>query len=115
MDSLVQMASSANGDGHPAMPAKVSRKCFMAAVTDPGPKNNLCLTPGHHRGNYKSAALIRSGTRVHFANKNERPGPTATNPALLSALMSSQLYSSVDFGRKWQLIHEHVTPNRFYW
>lgn len=29
--------------------------------------------------------------------------------------MSSQLYSSVDFGRKWQLIHEHVTPNRFYW
>ncbi|CAF93571.1 unnamed protein product, partial [Tetraodon nigroviridis] len=24
------------------------------------------------------------------------------------------LYSSVDFGRKWQLIHEHVTPNRFY-
>ncbi|XP_041839727.1 LOW QUALITY PROTEIN: VPS10 domain-containing receptor SorCS3 [Melanotaenia boesemani] len=26
-----------------------------------------------------------------------------------------KLYSSVDFGRKWQLIHEHVTPNRFYW
>ncbi|PWA30595.1 hypothetical protein CCH79_00009141 [Gambusia affinis] len=25
------------------------------------------------------------------------------------------LYSSVDFGRKWMLIHEHVTPNRFYW
>ncbi|KAF6714347.1 VPS10 domain-containing receptor SorCS3, partial [Oryzias melastigma] len=26
-----------------------------------------------------------------------------------------KLYSSLDFGRKWQLIHEHVTPNRFYW
>ncbi|KAM9770526.1 LOW QUALITY PROTEIN: VPS10 domain-containing receptor SorCS3-like [Menidia menidia] len=26
-----------------------------------------------------------------------------------------KLYISVDFGRKWQLIHEHVTPNRFYW
>ncbi|XP_035993509.1 VPS10 domain-containing receptor SorCS3 [Fundulus heteroclitus] len=26
-----------------------------------------------------------------------------------------KLYSSVDFGRKWMLIHEHVTPNRFYW
>uniref|UniRef100_A0A8D3BM33 PKD domain-containing protein n=1 Tax=Scophthalmus maximus TaxID=52904 RepID=A0A8D3BM33_SCOMX len=26
-----------------------------------------------------------------------------------------KLYSSVDFGRKWQLIHERVTPNRFYW
>ncbi|KAK7930692.1 hypothetical protein WMY93_007087 [Mugilogobius chulae] len=26
-----------------------------------------------------------------------------------------KLYSSVDFGRKWQLVHEHVTPNRFYW
>ncbi|KAF0037832.1 hypothetical protein F2P81_010706, partial [Scophthalmus maximus] len=25
-----------------------------------------------------------------------------------------KLYSSVDFGRKWQLIHERVTPNRFY-
>lgn len=33
----------------------------------------------------------------------------------LSSLISPQLYSSVDFGRKWQLIHEHVTPNRFYW
>lgn len=31
------------------------------------------------------------------------------------SLISLQLYSSVDFGRKWQLIHEHVTPNRFYW
>ncbi|KAF3851935.1 hypothetical protein F7725_005290 [Dissostichus mawsoni] len=26
-----------------------------------------------------------------------------------------KLYSSVDFGRKWQLIHERVTPSRFYW
>ncbi|KAJ7402000.1 hypothetical protein BTVI_90369 [Pitangus sulphuratus] len=26
-----------------------------------------------------------------------------------------QLYSSMDFGRKWQLMHERVTPNRFYW
>ncbi|XP_030634789.1 VPS10 domain-containing receptor SorCS3 [Chanos chanos] len=26
-----------------------------------------------------------------------------------------KLYSSFDFGRKWQLVHEHVTPNRFYW
>ncbi|XP_048104453.1 VPS10 domain-containing receptor SorCS3 isoform X1 [Alosa alosa] len=26
-----------------------------------------------------------------------------------------KLYSSVDFGRKWQLVHEAVTPNRFYW
>ncbi|KAL7852588.1 hypothetical protein SRHO_G00183730 [Serrasalmus rhombeus] len=25
------------------------------------------------------------------------------------------LYSSFDFGRKWQLVHERVTPNRFYW
>ncbi|XP_035258745.1 VPS10 domain-containing receptor SorCS3 isoform X1 [Anguilla anguilla] len=26
-----------------------------------------------------------------------------------------KLYSSVDFGRKWQFVHENVTPNRFYW
>lgn len=63
---------------------------------------------------YKSASLIRSRTTgdtcIHFANKSTPPPPTH-----LSDLMSSQLYSSVDFGRKWQLIHEHVTPNRFYW
>ncbi|XP_047659454.1 VPS10 domain-containing receptor SorCS3 [Tachysurus fulvidraco] len=26
-----------------------------------------------------------------------------------------KLYSSFDFGRKWHLVHERVTPNRFYW
>ncbi|XP_061763847.1 VPS10 domain-containing receptor SorCS3 [Nerophis ophidion] len=26
-----------------------------------------------------------------------------------------KLYSSLDFGRKWQLVHERVTPTRFYW
>ncbi|MFT7807145.1 VPS10 domain-containing receptor SorCS3-like [Arapaima gigas] len=26
-----------------------------------------------------------------------------------------KLYGSTDFGRKWQLVHEYVTPNRFYW
>ncbi|KAF3687128.1 VPS10 domain-containing receptor SorCS1 [Channa argus] len=25
------------------------------------------------------------------------------------------LYSSVEFGRRWQLVHERVAPNRFYW
>lgn len=26
-----------------------------------------------------------------------------------------QLYSSMDFGRKWQLVHDNVMPGRFYW
>ncbi|KTG32848.1 hypothetical protein cypCar_00032134, partial [Cyprinus carpio] len=26
-----------------------------------------------------------------------------------------KLYSSVEFGRRWQLVHERVAPNRFYW
>lgn len=26
-----------------------------------------------------------------------------------------QLYSSIDFGRKWQLVHDDVMPGRFYW
>ncbi|KAL7845706.1 hypothetical protein AOLI_G00238980 [Acnodon oligacanthus] len=30
-------------------------------------------------------------------------------------LIEIKLYSSFDFGRKWQLVHERVTPNRFYW
>ncbi|KAI4833209.1 hypothetical protein KUCAC02_016123, partial [Chaenocephalus aceratus] len=25
------------------------------------------------------------------------------------------LYSSVEFGRRWQVVHERVAPNRFYW
>ncbi|MED6249816.1 hypothetical protein ATANTOWER_020197 [Ataeniobius toweri] len=27
----------------------------------------------------------------------------------------AQLYSSVEFGRRWQVVHEKVAPNRFYW
>ncbi|XP_062319687.1 VPS10 domain-containing receptor SorCS1-like [Osmerus eperlanus] len=26
-----------------------------------------------------------------------------------------KLYVSVEFGRRWQLVHENVVPNRFYW
>lgn len=29
--------------------------------------------------------------------------------------LSLQLYSSMDFGRKWQLVHDNVMPGRFYW
>uniref|UniRef100_A0A669DPF9 Sortilin related VPS10 domain containing receptor 3 n=1 Tax=Oreochromis niloticus TaxID=8128 RepID=A0A669DPF9_ORENI len=43
-------------------------------------------------------------------------GDSAHNHAVVYwSGQNSSLYSSVDFGRKWQLIHEHVTPNRFYW
>lgn len=28
---------------------------------------------------------------------------------------SLQLYSSTEFGRRWQLVQEGVVPNRFYW
>ncbi|XP_006630890.2 VPS10 domain-containing receptor SorCS3 [Lepisosteus oculatus] len=34
---------------------------------------------------------------------------------ILAYSHDQKLYSSLDFGRKWQLVHEHVTPNRFYW
>ncbi|XP_053708942.1 VPS10 domain-containing receptor SorCS3 isoform X2 [Synchiropus splendidus] len=33
----------------------------------------------------------------------------------LAYSLDQKLYSSVDFGRKWQLVHERVTPTRFYW
>lgn len=26
-----------------------------------------------------------------------------------------QLYSSMDFGRKWNFVHDNVMPGRFYW
>lgn len=35
--------------------------------------------------------------------------------SLSGALLSLQLYSSIEFGRRWQLVHERVAPNRFYW
>ncbi|XP_076839029.1 VPS10 domain-containing receptor SorCS3 isoform X1 [Brachyhypopomus gauderio] len=34
---------------------------------------------------------------------------------ILAYSHDQKLYSSFDFGRKWQLVHERVTPNRFYW
>ncbi|TMS04925.1 VPS10 domain-containing receptor SorCS1, partial [Larimichthys crocea] len=34
---------------------------------------------------------------------------------ILAYSHDSKLYSSVDFGRKWQLVHDNVMPGRFYW
>ncbi|XP_054840229.1 VPS10 domain-containing receptor SorCS3 [Eublepharis macularius] len=34
---------------------------------------------------------------------------------ILAYSIDQKLYSSMDFGRRWQLMHERITPNRFYW
>uniref|UniRef100_A0A8C4MCT6 Sortilin related VPS10 domain containing receptor 3 n=1 Tax=Equus asinus asinus TaxID=83772 RepID=A0A8C4MCT6_EQUAS len=34
---------------------------------------------------------------------------------VLAYSLDQKLYSSMDFGRRWQLMHERITPNRFYW
>ncbi|PWA30690.1 hypothetical protein CCH79_00009138, partial [Gambusia affinis] len=34
---------------------------------------------------------------------------------ILAYSHDQKLYSSVEFGRRWQLVHEKVAPNRFYW
>ncbi|KAJ8415999.1 hypothetical protein AAFF_G00380210 [Aldrovandia affinis] len=34
---------------------------------------------------------------------------------ILAYSHDQKLYSSVEFGRRWQLVHERVNPNRFYW
>ncbi|XP_072882970.1 VPS10 domain-containing receptor SorCS1-like isoform X1 [Hemitrygon akajei] len=34
---------------------------------------------------------------------------------ILAYSQDQKLYSSNDFGRRWQQVHERVTPNRFYW
>uniref|UniRef100_A0A3Q3MYC9 Sortilin related VPS10 domain containing receptor 3b n=1 Tax=Mastacembelus armatus TaxID=205130 RepID=A0A3Q3MYC9_9TELE len=34
---------------------------------------------------------------------------------ILAYSHDGKLYSSMDFGRKWQLVHENVMPGRFYW
>ncbi|XP_061833153.2 VPS10 domain-containing receptor SorCS1 isoform X4 [Nerophis lumbriciformis] len=34
---------------------------------------------------------------------------------ILAYSHEQKLYSSVEFGRRWQLVHERVAPNRFYW
>lgn len=33
----------------------------------------------------------------------------------ITAIFFLQLYSSMDFGKKWQLVHDNVMPGRFYW
>ncbi|XP_040043026.2 VPS10 domain-containing receptor SorCS1 isoform X2 [Gasterosteus aculeatus] len=34
---------------------------------------------------------------------------------ILAYSHDQKLYSSVEFGRRWQVVHERVAPNRFYW
>ncbi|KAM4591003.1 VPS10 domain-containing receptor SorCS3 [Odontesthes bonariensis] len=34
---------------------------------------------------------------------------------ILAYSHDNKLYSSMDFGRKWQLVHDNVMPGRFYW
>ncbi|KAM7408583.1 hypothetical protein PAMA_002346 [Pampus argenteus] len=34
---------------------------------------------------------------------------------ILAYSHDSKLYSSMDFGKKWQLVHDNVMPGRFYW
>ncbi|XP_068178070.1 VPS10 domain-containing receptor SorCS1-like isoform X2 [Antennarius striatus] len=34
---------------------------------------------------------------------------------ILAYSHDQKLYSSVEFGKSWQLVHERVAPNRFYW
>uniref|UniRef100_A0A803TP90 Sortilin related VPS10 domain containing receptor 3 n=1 Tax=Anolis carolinensis TaxID=28377 RepID=A0A803TP90_ANOCA len=34
---------------------------------------------------------------------------------ILAYSIDQKLYSSMDFGRRWQIMHERITPNRFYW
>uniref|UniRef100_F7ETM3 VPS10 domain-containing receptor SorCS3 n=2 Tax=Ornithorhynchus anatinus TaxID=9258 RepID=F7ETM3_ORNAN len=34
---------------------------------------------------------------------------------ILAYSLDQKLYSSMDFGRRWHLMHGRITPNRFYW
>ncbi|XP_037535849.1 VPS10 domain-containing receptor SorCS3 [Nematolebias whitei] len=40
--------------------------------------------------------------------------PTQEN-WILAYSHDNKVYSSMDFGRKWQLVHDNVMPGRFYW
>ncbi|XP_010225746.1 PREDICTED: VPS10 domain-containing receptor SorCS3-like, partial [Tinamus guttatus] len=56
------------------------------------------------------AASSRRGVNSGCAAWRERLEQPRGSPRAAQAL-----YSSMDFGRKWQLMQERVTPNRFYW
>lgn len=72
------------------------RFCYLAYITD---LENRCdaLT-------WKCQVLVLMNPRIR----------TRAGDADLF-LLSLQLYSSAEFGRRWQLIQESVVPNRFYW
>uniref|UniRef100_A0A8C4NQG3 PKD domain-containing protein n=1 Tax=Dicentrarchus labrax TaxID=13489 RepID=A0A8C4NQG3_DICLA len=70
-----------------------------------------------HIGSVTESTLWRS---TDYGSTYERMNDKVGSKTVLSYLYvcptnKRKLYSSVDFGRKWQLIHEQVTPNRFYW
>ncbi|XP_034040761.1 VPS10 domain-containing receptor SorCS3 [Thalassophryne amazonica] len=69
----------------------------------------------------ESAVLISSDEGAsfekHLINFNVQSllfHPTQEN-WILAYSHDSKLYSSMDFGKKWQLVHDNVMPGRFYW
>ncbi|XP_075071834.1 VPS10 domain-containing receptor SorCS3 isoform X2 [Mixophyes fleayi] len=68
-------------------------------------------------GSVTESSLWRStdyGTT--YEKFNEKVGlKTVLSYLYVSPTNKKKLYSSMDFGRRWHLMHERITPNRFYW
>ncbi|XP_062390087.1 VPS10 domain-containing receptor SorCS1-like [Sardina pilchardus] len=68
-------------------------------------------------GSVTESSLWRStdyGTT--YEKLNEKVGvKTILSYLYVSPNNKRKLYSSMEFGRRWQLVHERVAPNRFYW
>ncbi|XP_061686256.1 VPS10 domain-containing receptor SorCS3 isoform X2 [Syngnathoides biaculeatus] len=111
--------SSDSGSTYEKMDDKIGSKTILSYlyVCPTNKKKIMVLTDPE----FESSVLISSDEgasyqkyRLTFYILSLLFHPTEEDWALAYS-HDQKVYSSLDFGRKWQLVHEHVTPTRFYW
>ncbi|ETE62975.1 VPS10 domain-containing receptor SorCS3, partial [Ophiophagus hannah] len=78
------------------------------------------IKPHHERLSMSKIPDVGERNRVLLHRPDTTKTPSSPAPELLNSHngrqdVFEQLYSSMDFGRRWQIMHERITPNRFYW
>ncbi|XP_053730990.1 VPS10 domain-containing receptor SorCS1-like [Synchiropus splendidus] len=83
-----------------------NNKRKIMLLTDPEVENSLLISLDEG-ASYQKHALAFDILSLLFHPEQE--------DWILAYSHDQKLYVSVEFGRRWQLVHERVVPNRFYW